>query len=398
MKAIVRACAVSSVLLCCAVPAHAEWVRRVTDGIMGTRITVELWAEDAAKAEQAIDAVLDEMRHIDESMSTYKPSSEVSQVNAKAADGPMHIGKELFDLLTTAKEYSVITDGAFDITYASVGYLYDFRKHVRPDDAQIAKALPAVNYQHVILDPKNQTVQFSQKGVRIDLGGIAKGYSVDRGIDVLKSLGYTRAYVGAGGDSRIIGDRFGKPWVVGIRDPSKGEGNVIARIPLVDAAISTSGDYERYFEEKGVRYHHIIDPHTGHSARCEALRSSDRTPPAPTACPRPPSCWGRKRRWKSTTGWTTSMPSSSSSTAPWSIRRGCSAPRRSRPNRASAATGRRSRRRRSLRRRSLRRQSLRRQSRKLLNCSGTSNLALRKHAIASCRSSRFLPVTRTLSP
>jgi thiamine biosynthesis lipoprotein len=266
MKAIVRACAVLWVLLCCAVPAHAEWVRRVTDGIMGTRITVELWAEDAAKAEQAIDAVLDEMRHIDESMSTYKPSSEVSQVNAKAADGPMHIGKELFDLLTTAKEYSVITDGAFDITYASVGYLYDFRKHVRPDDAQIAKALPAVNYQHVILDPKNQTVQFSQKGVRIDLGGIAKGYSVDRGIDVLKSLGYTRAYVGAGGDSRIIGDRFGKPWVVGIRDPSKGEGNVIARIPLVDAAISTSGDYERYFEEKGVRYHHIIDPHTGHSA------------------------------------------------------------------------------------------------------------------------------------
>jgi thiamine biosynthesis lipoprotein len=266
MKAIVRACAVLWVLLCCAVPARAEWVRRVTDGIMGTRITVELWAEDAANGDRAIDAVLDEMRHIDESMSTYKPTSEVSQVNAKAADGPMHISKELFDLLTTAKEYSVITDGAFDITYASVGYLYDFRQHVRPDDAQIAKALPAVNYQHVILDPKNQTVQFSQKGVRIDLGGIAKGYSVDRGIDVLKSRGYTRAYVGAGGDSRIIGDRFGKPWVVGIRDPAKGEGNVIARIPLVDAAISTSGDYERFFEEKGVRYHHIIDPHTGHSA------------------------------------------------------------------------------------------------------------------------------------
>jgi len=89
---------------------------------------------------------------------------------------------------------------------------------------------------------------------------------VDRGIDVLKSLGITRAYVSAGGDSRIIGDRFGKPWMVGIRDPTKGEGAVITRIPLVDAAISTSGDYERYFEEGGVRYHHIIDPHTGHSA------------------------------------------------------------------------------------------------------------------------------------
>src|ERR1700678_3776911 len=167
-----------STLLCCALPAHAEWVRRVTDGIMGTEITVELWADDKARGEQAIDAVMDEMRHIDDSMSTYKPTSEVSQVNARAADGPMHISKELFDLLTTAKQYSEITDGAFDITYASVGYLYDFRKHVRPNDAQIAKALPAINYRHVILDPKNQTVQFSQKGVRIVLGAIARASSV----------------------------------------------------------------------------------------------------------------------------------------------------------------------------------------------------------------------------
>src|SRR3984957_17866796 len=259
-------CTALSMFLCGMAPAHAEWIRRVTDGIMGTRITVEVWAEDADKGNQAIDAVLDEMRHIDETMSTYKPTSEVSEVNAKAADGPMHISKELYDLLTSAKQYSEITDGAFDITYASVGYMYDFRKHVRPDDTQIAKALPAINYRHVLLDPNNQTVQFSQKGVRIDLGGIAKGYSVDCGIDVLKKLGYTRAFVGAGGDSRIIGDRFGKPWIVGIRDPRKGEGNVIARIPLVDAAISTSGDYERFFDEGGVRYHHIIDPHTGHSA------------------------------------------------------------------------------------------------------------------------------------
>ncbi len=252
--------------VCMALPAHAEWVRRVTDGIMGTRITVELWADDRAKADQAIDAVLDEMRHIDESMSTYKPTSEVSLVNAGAAAGPMPITKELFDLLTTAKEYSVLTEGAFDITYASVGYLYDFRKHVRPDESQIDAALPAIDYHHLLLDPKKQTVQFSQKGVRIDLGGIAKGYSVDCGIDVLKARGFTRAYVSAGGDSRIIGDRFGKPWLVGIRDPTKGPGEVITRIPLVDAAISTSGDYERYFEEDGVRYHHIIDPRTGHSA------------------------------------------------------------------------------------------------------------------------------------
>jgi thiamine biosynthesis lipoprotein len=255
-----------SLLACLASPARAEWVRRITDGIMGTRITVELWADDKETGERAIEAVLDSMRHVDESMSTYKPTSEVSQVNARAADGPMPITKELFDLLTAAREYSVLTEGAFDITYASVGYMYDFRGHVRPTEGQIDKALPAVDYRHVLLDPQKQTVQFSQKGVRIDLGGIAKGYSVDRGIDVLKSLGVTRAYVSAGGDSRIIGDRFGKPWIVGIRDPTKGEGSVITRIPLVNAAISTSGDYERYFEEGGVRYHHIIDPHTGHSA------------------------------------------------------------------------------------------------------------------------------------
>ncbi len=253
-------------LACLAQPAQADWVRRVTDGIMGTRITVELWSDDDAKGEHAIDAVLEEMRHVDDSMSTYKPTSEVSRVNARAASGPMHISKELFDLLTAAKEYSVITDGAFDITYASVGYMYDFRKHIHPDDSQIGRALPAVNFRHVILDPGKQTVQFSQAGVRIDLGGIAKGYSVDRGIETLKSLGFTRAYVSAGGDSRIIGDRFGKPWMVGIRDPRKGEGTVITRIPLTDAAISTSGDYERFFEENGVRYHHIIDPRTGHSA------------------------------------------------------------------------------------------------------------------------------------
>ena len=253
-------------LVCLALPAHAEWVRRVTDGIMVTRITVELWSEDSVKADQAIDAVLDEMRHVDESMSTYKPTSELSLVNANAAAGPMHITKELFDLLTTAAQYSVITDGAFDITYASVGYLYDFRKHIRPDEAQIDKALPAVDYRHVLLDPKQQTVRFSQKGVRIDLGGIAKGYAVDRGIDVLQARGYTRAYVSAGGDSRIIGDRFGKPWMVGIRDPRKAPGEIITRIPLVDTAISTSGDYERFFDEDGVRYHHIIDPRTGHSA------------------------------------------------------------------------------------------------------------------------------------
>jgi thiamine biosynthesis lipoprotein len=247
---------------------------------MGTRIFVELWAEDKDKqrGEQAIDAVMDEMRHIDETMSVYKPTSEVSKVNALAATQPVKISPELFKLLTTALEYSRITEGAFDITYASVGYMYDFRERKRPTEQQIQSALPAVNYQHVLLDAATSTVRFSQPGVRIDLGGIAKGYSVDCGIEILRERGFTHALVNAGGDSRVLGDRFGKPWIIGIRHPDHPD-QVITRVPLTDSAFSTSGDYERYFDEDGVRYHHIIDPHTGHSA--SKVRSA--TIIAPTA-------------------------------------------------------------------------------------------------------------------
>ncbi|HMN45958.1 MAG TPA: FAD:protein FMN transferase [Povalibacter sp.] len=246
-------------------PAHAEWLERIEDGIMGTRIVVELWTADRDKGNADIDAVIAEMRRVDQDMSTYKPTSEVSKVNAEAAKGPVKISDELFDLLTQALEYSRLTEGAFDITYASVGYLYDFRNHVKPDDGAIARALPGVDYRHVVLDARARTVRFMRDGMRIDLGGIGKGHAVDRGIHILQERGVSHALVTAGGDSRIIGDRFGNPWVVGIRHPDR-RNEVIARIPLEDAAISTSGDYERYFDENGVRYHHIIDPHTGKSA------------------------------------------------------------------------------------------------------------------------------------
>jgi FAD:protein FMN transferase len=248
-----------------AASARAEWLEHVEDGIMGTRIVVELWSDDEAAGRAAIDAVLAEMRRIDASMSTYKPTSELSLVNAQAATKPVKISQELLDLLRTSIEYSKITKGAFDITYASVGYMYDYRERVRPDEEQIEGALPGINYRHLILDPAARTVKFAREGVRIDLGGIGKGHAVDRGIAVLQAHGIEHALVTAGGDSRIIGDRFGNPWVVGIRHPDRKD-EVIARIPLEDAAISTSGDYERYFDENGVRYHHIIDPKTGHSA------------------------------------------------------------------------------------------------------------------------------------
>jgi thiamine biosynthesis lipoprotein len=171
---------------------------------------------------------------------------------------------ELARLVARALQFSEMSGGAFDVTYASVGYMYDYRAGVHPTDAQIAAALPAINWRHVVVDQAASTIRFLRPGVRIDLGGIAKGHAVDSSIALLAARGIRQATVTAGGDSRILGDRRGRPWVVGIRHPDDRE-RVIARIPLEDAAISTSGDYERFFDEGGVRYHHIIDPKTGRS-------------------------------------------------------------------------------------------------------------------------------------
>ncbi|NJO12416.1 MAG: FAD:protein FMN transferase [Gammaproteobacteria bacterium] len=248
---------------------RAEWVSQER-AIMGTRIAVELWSQDAAAAAADIEAVMREMHRVDKLMSTYKPTSQVSLVNAEAARRSVAVDADLFGLLQTALEYSRLTEGAFDITYASVGYLYDYRNAVKPSDEEIARALPAVDYRHVMLDPAARTVRFAQPGVRIDLGGIAKGWAVDQGIQILRARGVERAMVSAGGDTRILGDRLGKPWMVGIRDPRQ-EGKVILRVPLDDAALSTSGDYERFFESEGVRYHHILEPSSGKPAR--AVRS-----------------------------------------------------------------------------------------------------------------------------
>lgn len=257
--------------LCTAsVAARAEWLYR-DEAIMGTRVAVELWAPDRKAGEAAIKAVFDDMRRIDALMSTYKESSEISRVNREAATHPVPISQELFSLLETSQQYSALSDGVFDITYASVGYLYDYRNHRRPDGQAIATALHSVDYRQLRLDRDRRTVAFGRPGMRIDLGGIAKGHAVDRGIDILRKLGFSRAMVNAGGDTRVSGDRFGKPWMVGIRHPDRKD-EVVLRIPLQDAAFSTSCDYERFFDEGGVRYHHIIDPRTGDSPR--AVRSA----------------------------------------------------------------------------------------------------------------------------
>jgi thiamine biosynthesis lipoprotein len=244
--------------------ACAQWLSD-EQAIMGTSVRVELWAEDRVEGESAIAAVMDEMRHIDQTMSPFIETSELSRINREAADAPLTISPELFSLIKRALEFSDMTGGAFDITFSSVGYLYDYRRHIKPSEEEIQRALPGVNYRHVILDQDHRTIRFARKGVRIDLGGIAKGYAVDACVAILKQRGFVHALVSAGGDSRVMGDHLGRPWMIGIRDP-RHKDKTAAMLPLADVAVSTSGDYERYFEADGVRYHHIINPKTGHSA------------------------------------------------------------------------------------------------------------------------------------
>jgi len=243
--------------------AASGWLAR-EEAIMGTAIRVELWSDDRANGEAAIAAVMREMHRIDAAMSPFKPDSELSRINREAAQVAVPISAELFGLLQRSLEFSRASDGAFDITFASVGNLYDYREGAAPGDAELAAARAAIGYQNLKLDAQARTVRFARAGMRIDLGGFAKGYAVDNGAAILRRHGIAHGIVTAGGDSHIIGDRRGRPWAIGIRDPRR-EGEVIAVLPLEDTALSTSGDYERFFESDGVRFHHIIDPKTGKS-------------------------------------------------------------------------------------------------------------------------------------
>lgn len=245
--------------------ATAEWFSDEQQK-MGTRVEVQLWADDAVQAERLLRDAMAEFDRIEALMSTYIPASEMSRINASAAAEPQKISAELFALLERSLSVSDMTDGAFDISYDSVGYLYDFRAGKRPDTQAIAEQLDRVDYRLVELDNKAQTVYFKVPGVRINLGGIAKGYAVGQVIELLKEQGVEHALATAGGDTSLLGDRRGKPWIVGIRDPRKDEA-VFTRLALENESISTSGDYERYFIEDGERYHHILQPSTGKPVR-----------------------------------------------------------------------------------------------------------------------------------
>jgi FAD:protein FMN transferase len=250
-----------------ATPAQGAWVQR-EEVIMGTAIRVELWANSRSEGEAAAAAVMQEMHRIDRLMSPHKPASELSRINREAGRQAVPLSEEMVTLLGRALDFSVLTDGAFDISYAAAGRLYDYRARQRPDAAALEAARRCIGWQHLHLDRTARTLRFGRAGMCIDLGGIAKGHAVDNASALLRARGIRHAYLSAGGDSRVIGERFdgagGRPWSVAIRHPRRA-GEAVAVLPLVDVSISTSGDYERFFDDGAERVHHLIDPATGSS-------------------------------------------------------------------------------------------------------------------------------------
>ena len=261
-KAVFRGCCILLLFLLSLPPASAAWHQQQRD-MMGTRISVELWHDEPAVAAQCSELVFSEMHRIEALMSTYLDSSELSFINNNAAISALEISDEMQQIIEKSLYFSEISEGVFDVTYASVGYAYDYRERQQPSDTLVASKLPAINYRHIEIEQNR--IHFRHRDVRINLGGIAKGYAVDRAIDIVEQCGISQAMISAGGDSRIIGDHRGRPWMIGIQHPRNPTG-IALRVPLSETAVSTSGDYERFFIQDGERVHHIINPATGRSA------------------------------------------------------------------------------------------------------------------------------------
>jgi len=240
-----------------------------TADAMGTAFSVVVWDEDGGRAESAVAAALDEARRLDEMLSNYRQTSELSQVNRLAAKEPVRVTDELFQLLAACTEYSRASEGTFDITVGPLMKAWGFYGGAGhfPDPAEIRGALGHVGYRKVVLDPEARTVRFTEDGAELDPGGIGKGYAVDRMIAILKESGVESALVSAGSSSiYALGAPPNEPgWKVAIRDP-RDTTKSAATVTLKDQSISTSGNYERFFLAEGKTWSHIMDPRSGYPA------------------------------------------------------------------------------------------------------------------------------------
>ncbi len=252
--------------------------RRVVTGsytAMGTAVDLKVWTDrPEATARAAMNDAHAEIKRLEKMMTTWDESSEVARVNAAAGGEPVVVSDELLDVLEGARVIHDASEGVFDISFYGLKGLWRFDQDAVeeiPSDAAIAARLPLVNGKLVGIDRAKKTVHLPKKGMAINLGGIAKGYAVDKAAAVLAKNGFTDVVVQAGGDLLVRGRKGQDPWRVGIRDPRGPAGDWFAVAAITDAAFSTAGDYERYWMKDGKRYHHILDPRTGKPA--DACRS-----------------------------------------------------------------------------------------------------------------------------
>ena len=244
-------------------------VYKKSKALLDTFVTVTVVAESREAADRAIEDAFNVIEKYGDLINFFSDKSELSAINRSAGIHEVRISPETLDTIEKAVYVSEKSGGAFDPSIGPEIKLWDFFNKTRPSDAEIRKNLPLVNYKNIIIDRGKSTVFLKKKDMLLDLGGIAKGYAADLAVQDLKQKGISSGIVAIAGDIKAFGLKPDKkPWVVGIKNPRQ-KGNddeIIARVALSDKAISTSGDYERYFIMDGQRYHHLLIPQTGYPA------------------------------------------------------------------------------------------------------------------------------------
>ncbi|MDH4305511.1 MAG: FAD:protein FMN transferase, partial [Nitrospira sp.] len=235
--------------------------------------TVTAVASNKQAGDRAVQAAFDEIKRLELLLSTWRSDSELSQVNAKAGRQSVRVSRETLDVVVRSLEMARLTQGGFNIALGPAIEAWSMTERQQiPDEGELERLKPLVDWTSIQIDKQVQMIYLPHRGMRIDVGGIGKGYAADRAVEVMKRAGAKGGVVALSGDIKAFGvlpDGTGFP--VGIRHPRE-EGTLIGTIDLQDEAISTAGDYERFFERDGVRYHHILDPHTLQPARgCQSV-------------------------------------------------------------------------------------------------------------------------------
>jgi thiamine biosynthesis lipoprotein len=238
--------------------------------VMGSALQLSAWASDDRAAVEAFDEAFAEFERLENILSIWRPSSDVVRINSAAGSHPVGVRQETIEVLRTALDVSRWSGGKFDVTFGALSEVWKFdhdQDDRVPTAAEIAARLPLVGFEAIEVDEKARTVFLRRRGARIHLGGIGKGYAIDRAAAILRERGVRDFMIQSGGDLYVAGYRDGKPWRLGIRDPRGPADRIFAVLDLSDATFSTSGDYERAFVSNGRRYHHILDPDDGQPAR-----------------------------------------------------------------------------------------------------------------------------------